>query len=69
MLRPGGWLLDVELVRPTSAWGWFAFGWQGCVRASLPPERLAALATAAGFEGLETGVHWGWLRYLRARAA
>lgn len=65
-LRPGGTLLVIELLRPTSAWSRFAFGWQGCVRASLADTDLRALAQGAGLTGIETGRHWRWLRWLRA---
>ena len=66
VLVPGGTLLVVELVRPRSWAAWAAFGWQSCVRASLADADLRAVAAASGFEGVETGVHWGWLRWLRA---
>lgn len=66
VLVPGGTLLVVELVRPRSWAAWAAFGWQSCVHASLADADLRAVAAASGFEGVETGVHWGWLRWLRA---
>lgn len=65
-LRPGGTLLVIELLRPTSAWSKLAFGWQGCVRASLPDADLRSLAASAGLVSIETGRHWRWLRWLRA---
>lgn len=68
VLVPGGSLLVIEIVRPTRAWAWTAFGWQSCVRASIPDADLRGIAAASGFVGVDTGVHWGWLRWLRAEA-
>ncbi len=65
-LRPGGTLLVIELQRPSSVWSRIAFGWQGCVRASLPDSDLRSLASSAGLINIETGRHWRWLRWLRA---
>jgi demethylmenaquinone methyltransferase/2-methoxy-6-polyprenyl-1,4-benzoquinol methylase len=65
-LRPGGTLLVVELQRPSSTWSRVAFGWQGCVRASLPDADLRSLADSAGLVDIETGRHWRWLRWMRA---